>query len=357
MKVTLIALLFGVSLNAWALRDDLGPGSSGGGAGIFCPLYGPGSDQPEVQVLDLYEGQILEGYTVTESNIPFAVQLDAIAAKLSFNFSLKRDFLRALSEVQAVVQFLPAGVSIHVPSDLGTGEAVPFPTGCEIEAIGFYQSNNRLKISTDAFQKMSETQKAAFYAHEALYKLYREFSQAYSGTPLFSTATRKLNAALFANESNTDLLRTLSEEMTWANVDGSFADWHPAPGMESHFVSHGAFSPMLVPAASRIATLRIFNRIAGDYNWAQISCAQKPWGNESSNLENGSELGEDFEVSIDIQDCPILFVSNTTGTSGPSPGFEWSVVVDGVPYLSGRLDNSMPPGQDKIEQNFPLYKE
>ena len=78
-------------------------------------------------------------------------------------------------------------------NDLGNNFGVVVPNGCQIEGVGFYESDGTLKVAQPIYQTLSATNRAAFILHEAIYKLARE-----TGDAKDSEGTRKLVAAMFS---------------------------------------------------------------------------------------------------------------------------------------------------------------
>ncbi|MES2802634.1 MAG: hypothetical protein V4654_09105 [Bdellovibrionota bacterium] len=240
MKKLLMFAFLAFGLNVAFAGQD-----TGGGAGIFCPASV--TTQPRVQLLDLYEGRIKAELQILETNIPYQEQLEAILSKLSFDFSMQFEIRKALAEIEANHRFLPSGVGIHVPPDLGEGEAVLMPTGCVLGAIGYYEDGGVLKISRDAFELLSETQKTAFWLHEAFYKAERNIktrsteSQDLYLLKFTSKNTRKFIAQLFSTEANLRKLYDLGRFTThrsieyFSKITTGTKDFTVATGQEGSF--------------------------------------------------------------------------------------------------------------------------
>lgn len=112
---------------------------------------------------------------------------------------------QVVADVINAMRFLPQGVALSTPEDLGTGYGVVVPDGCMIEAAGYYEQDSTLKISTAIYAAFSPTDKAAFILHEALYKIARNRLQQTD-----SARTRQLNAALFASNVSSSVIQALS---------------------------------------------------------------------------------------------------------------------------------------------------
>ncbi len=193
----------------------VGTESGGGGPGIFCPT--PVINQPPVQLLDIYEGRNADSpLLIPENTEPYELQLQNIIKRFGFDLVLQNEFKKNLAVIQRSAKFLPAGVGINAPSDIGVDDAVLLPTGCSLASIGYYGSDGTLKISSDAFNQMSETQKAAFWSHETLYKIIRDNRNEKDVRPITSKSTRVLVAYLFSQNPEWQQLYYLSNEC-WRN--------------------------------------------------------------------------------------------------------------------------------------------
>jgi len=248
-----------------------GNGTSGGGPGIFCPSSIAG--QPSVQTLDIYEGRTNDGLVIPELPAPFKQQIANALQKLNFDFSLQIDLKNALTKVMGEASTYAPGVSIHVPPDLGKDDAVPYPTGCDIGAIGYYQSDSVLKVSADAYSPLSETQKAAFWLHEAFYMMVREFD---GGSNDGSGPARSFVAHLLAANQSVQILSNFGRPGTYQILAAPYQQkdpmnlWTPRSGNESRFLKNGnsylsdlsassptAYTPILLPAKGMSIEVRM----------------------------------------------------------------------------------------------------
>lgn len=266
---------------------------TGGGAGIFCPANI--SDQPRVQLLDLYEGRINENLVIAESSTIYEEQIQEALERLSFDFSLQADMRETLSQLKINHKFLPSGVSIHAPSDLAFDDtaAVILPTGCTIGAIGYYEKSGILKISKDAYDMLTETQKAAFWIHEAFYKLVRHYNKAIDlGTS--KTAARDTRA--FVSELFSVSHKNLYQKSTkgsWRRYGYYKTDspWEIIPGKESYF-SNANFeeSPLVAPIKLplRGGLVELFTDKASE---AYIYCHEEARSTDSMGRIGNARLG------------------------------------------------------------------
>lgn len=182
---------------------------SGGGPGIVC-TDGIGN-VTRAESYDLYEAKVLFGLSINYSNASVSQQLADASARLGkLNYFVRSDFEDALSYILSHQKFLPIGVLIGPGvSDLGPNFPPVVPIGCELEYVGFYQADGTLVISQTVFNRMLPTDQAAFYAHEALYRLARTFGKATD-----SEIARKLNAFLWSNEKPSQVEQIVSK-FTW----------------------------------------------------------------------------------------------------------------------------------------------
>ena len=200
-----------VNSSEWKSWQELNRGgdSSGGGPSIVC--RNPDKTIVSVSLLDLYEAQILYGLKLNNSNDTVDHQVSAVSRQLAeLNLFLGYDFDAAITSIRTNVKWFPDGVVINPGSDIGNDHAVPVPNGCTIELVGFYESTGRLVISKTLFDHLSLTEQAAFYVHEALYKIARSRVEAQN-----SGSTRKLNGYLFAISQSAEVIKPLLKDFTW----------------------------------------------------------------------------------------------------------------------------------------------
>jgi hypothetical protein len=356
-KIALSAMLMSVIMLTPG-ESYSGADGSGGGAGIFCPASV--TNQPRVQLLDLYEGRINDGLEIPESDVPYEEQIEAALEKLSFDFSLQIDMKRALGKLKANHKFLPPGVGIHVPSDLGEDEAVVMPTGCVLGAIGYYESNGILKISSDAFKSLSETNKAAFWLHEAFYKLIRDIQAIRSdnGHPkkeITAKSTRLFVAQAIARSPSKDLFQ-LSESATWRAVSRAgtrpmaetdwWRGWSPAPGMESLFMHRGDFSPVILEKNKKILLVMEGTRELELRPVMSCRNINYIFPNQWAKYKSTSE-------GVLPEDCQFLSISY-----GTVDGFEPGYVTFKLFYDNKEILSSWAKAPDSYGGgvfNFPIY--
>ncbi|MBC7753605.1 MAG: hypothetical protein H7Z71_05155 [Moraxellaceae bacterium] len=163
--------------------------SSGGGGAAVC--RDNNKKIISAQLLDLYEGTVRFNYNIPRSSSPVKDQILGILSKIDdpmFKQLIKQTTVQVLESSV----FLPSGVGMAPTTDLGAEYAVVVPEGCAIEPIGFYEFDGSLKLSRSVYQALSETDRAAFFIHESIYKIARDLAFKRE-----SSASRKTVAALF----------------------------------------------------------------------------------------------------------------------------------------------------------------
>jgi hypothetical protein len=147
-------------------------GNEGGGGGAVVCRYG--NEITSVEMLDLFEAPIIHGFKISKNNdIPFREQLKAHLKAVYFPDAYMYLFTEVASEILSKMQFLPDGIILETPDDVG--ERIPriMKEGCKLEGLGFYTEERKLLVSKVLFDHLSETDKAAFILHEVFYFLYR----------------------------------------------------------------------------------------------------------------------------------------------------------------------------------------
>lgn len=167
--------------------------SSGGGGAAVC--RDNNKKIISAQLLDLYEGVVRFNFNIPQSNQSAKDQILNALSKINDPI-LKQLIKQTTAQVLDSVVFLPIGVGMAPTTDLGKEYAVVVPEGCDIEPIGFYESDGTLKISRSVYSALSETDRAAFFIHESIYKIARDLAFKKD-----SSESRKLVAALFSTSS------------------------------------------------------------------------------------------------------------------------------------------------------------
>lgn len=183
--------------------------SGGGGAAVVC--RNADHSIASAELLDLYEGKVRFGYEIPESpglsaDTQIATALDRLGDDRYVALKAK-EFARDIIER---IRYLPEGVSLNAPLDLGESYGAVVKEGCRMEGVGFYEADGTLKIARPVFSALSTTQKAALILHEAIYKIDRTVENAAN-----SARSRKLTAQFFSTSlENNEILNELNELLT-----------------------------------------------------------------------------------------------------------------------------------------------
>lgn len=194
----------------------VGTGDIGGGAGVVC--RDSNKNVVFAEMLEIAEGKIRK-LKIPSRPESVELQVQAAGARLEsfaigyFDYyqNTVLDIAKSLQtklEKNDGVEFLEDDLVIHTPPDLGRRRAIPLKNGCTIEAVGYYEAGGikvggKLKISKLLYEKLDNTNKAAFWIHEALYSLVRRRLGTRISLETGTEHIRDLVAAMFA--SNTEL--------------------------------------------------------------------------------------------------------------------------------------------------------
>lgn len=287
------ALLLSASTGAYA-----GPSSSGGGPSIIC--NGPEGKVQTAQMLDLYEGQIRYGLAIPTLPTPGAAQLQAAFDRLTaYDWFVASDVQAALVDISSKVAFLPDGVIMAPGVDLGDSYAAVVPDGCELAYAGYYEADGTLRISRTIFDKLDETDKAALFLHEAIYKVAREL-----GEDTDSLATREINAYLFSAAPDLSALDSIKSHVTWVGHMGpQLYSLHPPTQVQGIQPITVNFSDPNPGNAGFLLTITCLNRSSTE----QISLAS----NEAATFTQSYALPPDCEFLE-------VFVGFSAVAPGPS---------------------------------------
>lgn len=190
--IAIVLNLLAASQAAWAA----GPSSGGGGPAVVC--RGADGKIARAELLDLYEGRIRFGFSPAPSSAPVDEQVERAMARLrTLDGFMAMDVQTALVAIHRRVTFLPDGVIMAPGVDLGESQAALIPDGCELAYVGYFESDGTLRVSKTVFDKLSPTDQAALFIHEAIYLSARTIARAKN-----SLATRALVAYLFSGSSS-----------------------------------------------------------------------------------------------------------------------------------------------------------
>ncbi len=195
---SIVSLLLTISsLNCYSA---VGGESSGGGGGFYCP----GNDSAEV--LDIWEGRAVFGYTIPSSNEDIDVQINKAAINLNRLAPHISEEVRQLAlTLKSEARALPAGVKLAFPHDALPNFEKP---DCQLQGLMFFDGDQDIVLYDPILKSklVSKTDEAALWMHEALYKVLRDkFGE------VTSVATRKAVACVFSSKGCIDKLVTLEQ--------------------------------------------------------------------------------------------------------------------------------------------------
>lgn len=204
MKLVLSVLTLSLMTTAAFAR---GTESSGGGPSIYCDLKQ--DFEPEAYVYDLVEGRARHGFDIPEGlgSSPEAIDIrhrsvdqhvDAALKKLAtLDYGTAVEARRIYRKLLTQIKFLPKGILMEYPTDLGSGEASIVERGCRLVYAAFYEDRGVLRISDSLYNSpwWTNRDRAALLTHETLYLLARQRTKQTD-----SRSTRLLNAFLYAKD-------------------------------------------------------------------------------------------------------------------------------------------------------------
>jgi hypothetical protein len=197
MKSIISILLTISSLNCYSA---VGGESSGGGGGFYCP------HNDTAEVLDIWEGREVFGYTIPNSNEDIDVQINKAAINLNRLAPHISEEVRQLAlTLKNEARALPAGVKLAFPHDALPNFEKP---DCQLKGLMFFDGDQDIVLYDPLLKSklVSKTDEAALWMHEALYKVLRDkFGEA------TSVATRKAVACAFSSKGCIDKLMTLEQ--------------------------------------------------------------------------------------------------------------------------------------------------
>lgn len=190
--------------------------SSGGGTSIVC--RNKKKKISNVRMLDLYEGAIRFEYPIVLSNVINSnSQYQSALANIKDSF-LKTKINELANRLISKIKFLPNDVILAPASDLGDSYGIVIPDGCELSAVGFYEKDGTLRVSRKLYNFLSQTDKAAFILHEAIYKILRD-----TGVETNSENIRQIVAMIFSKDDFSQDATNLIKERSYIRkyLDGS----------------------------------------------------------------------------------------------------------------------------------------
>lgn len=149
----------------------------GGGRGVVCYSDVQQQTIQSVELLDFYEGRILEGYSIPELSGDYKAIYNTVIKKSS-SVQIER-MLSNASTLISGFKFLPTGIRLNRIED---SSEIFIPLNCSIEQVVNFQGPSRIFIVKDFWDRLSETSKAGLLMHELIWFVERS-----SG---FKTSTR-----------------------------------------------------------------------------------------------------------------------------------------------------------------------
>ncbi len=188
-QLSLLIVLAVMPLFAFA-----GGSAGGGGGGIVCNIQG----QTRVLLYDIYDrAPVWKNklqLSLIKSNEPAQVQLVRAVNRIKNEF-MRELVKETLNNIIANHKWLEPGQKFEAGTDFGTQEAPVIPEECDFRPVGYYFAEGFLVINQKFYNAMSETSKAAFFMHEALYFIARD-----TRYDKDSTEVRKVIAGLFSED-------------------------------------------------------------------------------------------------------------------------------------------------------------
>lgn len=179
-----------------ASNAGAGPSTGGGGSAFVC--RSPAGEIQKTVFLDLWEAQQVYGWPVLKNNQQTArAQIRSALLKLkTIDPVLARETANIVERIQDTAVFLGANVDFAIPED---AKAKYFDPNCQLSGMLYFDDQfNKLFISNPIFEKLeSQTEVAAAWIHEAIYKILR--SKLAQTT---SMSTRVLVGCLFSTSSS-----------------------------------------------------------------------------------------------------------------------------------------------------------
>lgn len=190
MNKIVITILFSFLISPLCFATG---GVDAGGGGAFVCRNADGSVR-DSELLDLWEANVVRKWPISRSNESVDAQIEKALTRLA---SIDPTFATYISaevrEIQASYEVLPSNIAVAPPTDALNGYMKP---GCPLEGMMYFDGDlNRMRLSGNIFDNLlSNTDKAASFLHEAIYKHYRD-----SFMDSDSRHSRKLVGCLFSS--------------------------------------------------------------------------------------------------------------------------------------------------------------
>ena len=159
---------FLLGLVTWGTMAHASAGGVDGGGGKSIVCRDTAGAIKSAEVLDLYEGRVLFGLNIQESNEPRTTQIKNALNAIPVN---SRGLIEVyVNQVQKNMKITPAGTQLLQIDD---SFEVIVPNGCAAEQAANYYNDKMILVSGDIWASLSETGKAALILHEAVYAANR----------------------------------------------------------------------------------------------------------------------------------------------------------------------------------------
>lgn len=170
----LILLTCIFSYLANATHATAGGVDSGGGKSIVC--RNADGKITSAELLDIYEGRILNQRTPLADHATYKEQLNKLVDKVeTFGpqpFNTHNSFRGQVSGMVSQVVMLPNNVHLEPTSD--ALNAISAPQGCKIEQLAIYVTRlGKLLIDAEIWDSIDDTNRAALMLHETIYRILR----------------------------------------------------------------------------------------------------------------------------------------------------------------------------------------
>jgi predicted lactoylglutathione lyase len=210
-----------------------GHGAGNGGLGVLC-LAADGVTPKTFTMMDLVEGSGYGlpggndesyGFVIPESGDAAlssakkaAIATTEIEGILKNNLkdypNIQHFIALAIPQIKKSMDPAPADSELVFSNDYGKLHVSDLPKNCKVYQLARYVPNQKMKIDMTIFDLMDSKNQAAFFLHEAIYQLMRNWMEATD-----SEQSREIVAALMANSTAEDsLLWVVQSVLKMSNV-------------------------------------------------------------------------------------------------------------------------------------------
>lgn len=162
-----------VSILILLLTFDCRAGVKEGGGGNAMVCRAADQSIVSAQILDLFEARVLYGLATPAANpTPAITQAQAMISRLvELNKFATLQLQGIFDHVSKNARMLPTEITLN-PIDDSFSPITQ--KGCAIEQLAAYMPDGNLYINSDIWQTLDETNRAALYVHESVYKMMRD---------------------------------------------------------------------------------------------------------------------------------------------------------------------------------------